>query len=256
MNSGSRDSLNVSARCGCSRNAFQIRPTVERLNPEWAAIEARDQCVASRGVDSRVSATTRSTSSSVIVRGAPGRGSSTSPSSRSATNRARHFPTELALQRGLQEPLGQLLQQPALTGQLQPPARARLANRSISCSSTTSSPGCCMSLRAESAVATSVIDAISMIRSYTDLVAVPIRVRLRLRSGAVARRRRGLGQLGATPNRLALGRSATWPGPMFPQVEGLSDTLTQGHWIGGNPVDETLLPISDDLRNELTRLTA
>jgi hypothetical protein len=43
MNSGSADSLNVSVRCGCSWNAFQIRPTVERLSPEWAAIEARDQ---------------------------------------------------------------------------------------------------------------------------------------------------------------------------------------------------------------------
>ena len=93
MNWGSVESLNVSARCGASRNAFQIRPTAERLSPECPAIDARDQCVASRGVDSRVSMTTCSTCASVIERGAPGRGSSTSPSSRSATNRDRHLPT-------------------------------------------------------------------------------------------------------------------------------------------------------------------
>ena len=31
-------------------------------------------------------------------------------------------------------------------------------------------------------------------------------------------------------NGLALGRSVAWSPPMFPQVEGVSGTLTQGHW--------------------------
>jgi hypothetical protein len=93
MNCGSLDSLKVSVRCGLSRNAFQIRPTVDLLSPDRLAIDARDQCVASLGVSSRVATTTASTCSSVIVRGAPGRGSSTSPSSRRVTNRDRHLPT-------------------------------------------------------------------------------------------------------------------------------------------------------------------
>ena len=51
------------------------------------------QCVASRGVVSKVSVTTRSTAASVTVRGAPGRGSSSNPSRRFATKRLRHLPT-------------------------------------------------------------------------------------------------------------------------------------------------------------------
>src|SRR4029453_12858100 len=92
-NCGSLDSLNPSARCGLSPNAFQIRPTVDLLSPDRLAIDARDQCVASAGVSSNVATITASTCSSVIVRGTPGRGSSTSPSSRRATNRERHLPT-------------------------------------------------------------------------------------------------------------------------------------------------------------------
>src|SRR4029453_13827984 len=91
-NCGSLDSLNPSARCGLSRNAFQIRPTVDLLSPDRLAIDARDQCVASAGVSSNVATITASTCSSVIVRGTPGRGSSTSPSSRGAPNRQRHLP--------------------------------------------------------------------------------------------------------------------------------------------------------------------
>ena len=87
------DSLNVSDRCGLSRNAFQIRPTVAALSPLSPAIDRRDQCVAPFGVRSRVSVTTFSTCSSLIARGAPGRGSSTSPSSRRSTNLERHLPT-------------------------------------------------------------------------------------------------------------------------------------------------------------------
>ena len=58
------------------QNARQIRLTVGALNPLSLAIERVLQCVASRGSDSRVFTTTRSTSPSPIVRGAPGRGSS------------------------------------------------------------------------------------------------------------------------------------------------------------------------------------
>ena len=54
-----------------------------------AAIEVRDQCVAFGGVCSSVAITTSSTWSSRIEGGRPGRGSSTSPSSRWATNRPR-----------------------------------------------------------------------------------------------------------------------------------------------------------------------
>jgi hypothetical protein len=93
MNSGSLLSLNVSARCGLSRNSRQIRPIVERDNPVSAAIEARDQCVACFGVRSSVATITASICSSPIVRGAPGRGSSSRPSRRLSTNRRRHLLT-------------------------------------------------------------------------------------------------------------------------------------------------------------------
>src|SRR3954452_7163743 len=92
-NCGSVDSLNVSTWWGLSPNAFQIRPTVERLRPLWAAIDARDQCVASAGVCSKVATTTASICASVIFRGPPGRGSSTNPPNRDSTNRPRHVPT-------------------------------------------------------------------------------------------------------------------------------------------------------------------
>jgi len=55
------DSLNVSARCGLSSNAFQIRPIVDGDSPLRSAIFARDQCVAFAGVDSSVATTTSST---------------------------------------------------------------------------------------------------------------------------------------------------------------------------------------------------
>ena len=60
-NSGSLDSLNVSARCGLSSNARQIRPIVDSTARTASAIDARDQCVAFAGVDSRVATTTSST---------------------------------------------------------------------------------------------------------------------------------------------------------------------------------------------------
>jgi len=61
-----------------------------------AAIERVDQCVAVGGLSSSVRRITSSTCSSEIRRGAPGRGSSSSPSSPSATNRRRHLPTVAA----------------------------------------------------------------------------------------------------------------------------------------------------------------
>jgi hypothetical protein len=51
------------------------------------------QCVAASGTLSSVLAITASTRASPIVRGAPGRGASSRPSSRCCTNRARHFET-------------------------------------------------------------------------------------------------------------------------------------------------------------------
>lgn len=66
--------------------AFQIRS----IEPDRLAINARDQCVALAGVDSRVATTTTSsTCSGVIVAGRPGRGSSTNPSRRASANRLR-----------------------------------------------------------------------------------------------------------------------------------------------------------------------
>ena len=55
--------------------------------------------MAPSGVSSRVRTTTSSTWASVIVRGTPGRGSSPSPSSRRARNRARHLVTVTRLTR-------------------------------------------------------------------------------------------------------------------------------------------------------------
>ncbi len=72
---------------------FQILPTVERDSPDSAAIQARDQCVASAGARSKVATTTCSICSSVILRGPLGRGSSTKPSNRSARNLRRHLPS-------------------------------------------------------------------------------------------------------------------------------------------------------------------
>src|SRR5664279_735070 len=60
-NRGSWDNLKESTRWGLSSKAFQIRPIVVLDNPERLAIDARDQCVALRGVSSSVATTTAST---------------------------------------------------------------------------------------------------------------------------------------------------------------------------------------------------
>jgi hypothetical protein len=93
MNCGSFESFQRSRRWGCSPNARQIRDTAVCERPTSAAIERVDQCVASLGVVSKVLTITSSTRASVTVRGRPGRGSSTRPSSRCAAKRARHLVT-------------------------------------------------------------------------------------------------------------------------------------------------------------------
>jgi hypothetical protein len=80
-------------------DAFQIRPIVDFDSPEREAIFDRDQWVASFGVSSRVATTTASACSTLITGGRPGRGSSSRPSSRSATNRRRHLPTVASVTR-------------------------------------------------------------------------------------------------------------------------------------------------------------
>ena len=65
------------------------------VEPDLRAIDRVDQCVASFGAVSNVLVITSSTCASVIFRGCPGRGSSTSPSSRNSRNRLRHCVTVL-----------------------------------------------------------------------------------------------------------------------------------------------------------------
>ena len=68
-----------------------MRSTADWVSPTSRAIERVDQCVASFGVVSSVRTITSSTCSSVIVRGRPGRGSSSTPSSRCSAKRERHL---------------------------------------------------------------------------------------------------------------------------------------------------------------------
>ena len=69
-------------------------PHRRRRHPRPSLARSRvDQCVASVGLSSSVRTITASTSSSLIERGAPGRGSSGSPSRPRSMNRLRHFTT-------------------------------------------------------------------------------------------------------------------------------------------------------------------
>src|SRR3954452_23720156 len=68
-------------------------------SPTAWAIPRVLQWVAALGFCSRVLVTTSSTRASVILRGAPGRGSSVSPSRRSSRKRLRHLPTVTVLTR-------------------------------------------------------------------------------------------------------------------------------------------------------------
>ena len=97
MSSGSGEILKSSVRQGCSPNARQMRCTLVGEIPTRRASSRLDQCVAPSGISSRVRTTTSSTWASLMVRGTPGRGSSPSPSSRLARNRARHLLTVVRL---------------------------------------------------------------------------------------------------------------------------------------------------------------
>src|SRR6516225_1136231 len=92
-NSGSVESLKVSRRCGCSPKARQIRPTLDVEMPECRAMLRVLQCVAPDGRLSNVCTMTLSSVASSILRGTPGRGSSSSPSRPRSAKRRRHFPT-------------------------------------------------------------------------------------------------------------------------------------------------------------------
>src|SRR5271166_1795524 len=112
INNGSRLSLKLSLRCGCSAKARQMRLTAVWLMPLALAISRVDQCVAALGLDSRVRVRTRSTSASAILRGCPGRGSSSSPSTPESRNRRHHFADRLQTHlhlggnRGGRQPVG------------------------------------------------------------------------------------------------------------------------------------------------------
>ena len=93
MSNGSGDSLKLFVRCGCSPKACQMRCTLIGLTPVAFASVRVLQWVAPRGVVSNVRVTTASTCVSLIVRGAPGRGSSSSPSTPLSINRCRQRPT-------------------------------------------------------------------------------------------------------------------------------------------------------------------
>ena len=85
--------LKVRTMWGWSPNVRQMRPTVVWLIPAASAILRVLQCVSALRLLSSVLTITRSTASSEIVRGAPGRGSSYSAATRPATKRRRHLPT-------------------------------------------------------------------------------------------------------------------------------------------------------------------
>ena len=69
---------------------------VEGAYPTALAMERSDQWVAPAGVVSSVRRMVSAISSSPILRGVPGLGSSSSPSSRCAAKRRRHLPTVFA----------------------------------------------------------------------------------------------------------------------------------------------------------------
>jgi len=83
----------VSTRWGFNPKARQIRETADWLKPVALAMERVDQWVASAGMDSSVSASTRSMSSSPSLRGVPGRDSSSRLSRPPSRKRRRHLPT-------------------------------------------------------------------------------------------------------------------------------------------------------------------
>jgi len=94
-NCGSADSLKVSTRCDCSPKVRHRREIVSFDNPATSAMLRVVHCVACGGGPSRVRVISSTTTSSVAFRGAPGRGSSDSPSRRRTRNSSRHLQTLL-----------------------------------------------------------------------------------------------------------------------------------------------------------------
>ena len=87
MNSGSLESVKPSTRCGCKPKARQMRLTMVWLNPEQRLAIARVRCVASAGVLSKVSRTTRFNLRVTHFARRLGRASSSNLLSRRSTNR-------------------------------------------------------------------------------------------------------------------------------------------------------------------------
>ena len=96
---GSLRAAKLSRVCGATSKRCQIRPIVDLDNPDFSAIDARDQRVALSGTCSNVATRTSSTLSGPIDGGRPGRGTSTTPSRRLSMNRRRHLATVLSCTR-------------------------------------------------------------------------------------------------------------------------------------------------------------
>lgn len=82
----------VDVECGGNEKALQMRCTIEMDTSDDFAIEPVHQCVASTGIASSVLVATSAIFSSPILRGAPHRGSSSSPAKRFWANRFRYSP--------------------------------------------------------------------------------------------------------------------------------------------------------------------
>ena len=78
---------------GCMPKVFQIHPTDVWDSPDFWAMDRHDPCVTPDGMVANMSSMTSAPFSSAMVRGRPGRGSASTPSLRSRTQRRRHRPT-------------------------------------------------------------------------------------------------------------------------------------------------------------------
>ena len=108
------ESLKVSTRCGFRAKARQMRTTAAWLRPVALASGRALQRVASGGAASGAVVTARSTRASVIVRGAPGRGSSGRPPNPRSAKRRRRGAT-----------VGRLTRSACATAPLVPPPSAQ-----------------------------------------------------------------------------------------------------------------------------------
>ena len=91
-NCGSFENLKFATRCGCNPNACQIRTIALCDSPGFLSHQTSAPMGAISCMDSSVLVTT-ALCASEIDRGAPGRGSSSNPSSRFTRNRSRHLQT-------------------------------------------------------------------------------------------------------------------------------------------------------------------